>query len=176
MQGMPFLSRLVCCTAIKIAMHAHVIQAILFPVTCREEHGPHVWVGDLELTPPSAAFGEYSRQAGMSLGYYVHKSVCLHFCLQQSLLLCKSELPVLLKSVAVLPVLLGATFLLPCRDLHCCCFVRELCHVLEASEGYQPLQAAHTSPEVATVCCYRSAGVSLTCFCLPPHKLAFIKY
>ena len=26
----------------------------------REEHGPHVWVGDLELTAPSAAFGEYS--------------------------------------------------------------------------------------------------------------------
>ena len=25
---------------------------------CREEHGPHVWVGDLELATPTAAFGK----------------------------------------------------------------------------------------------------------------------
>ena len=24
----------------------------------REEHGPHVWVGDLELATPTAAFGK----------------------------------------------------------------------------------------------------------------------
>ena len=28
---------------------------------CREEHGPHVWVGDLELATPTAAFGKPSN-------------------------------------------------------------------------------------------------------------------
>ncbi len=28
---------------------------------CREEHGPHVWIGNLELATPTAAFGKSSN-------------------------------------------------------------------------------------------------------------------
>lgn len=82
-------------------------QAILLLVACREEHGPHVWVGDLELTPPSAAFGEFSVTKSVTcLGHYfvlpahsklacswviTHTNQFVHICLQQSLLLCRSE-------------------------------------------------------------------------------------
>lgn len=59
MQGICFTSRLVCYSPLKFNGCSCDGQAMLFLVTCREEHGPHVWVGDLELTPPSAAFGEY---------------------------------------------------------------------------------------------------------------------
>ncbi len=36
----------------------HAFLLLSYVLDCREEHGPNVWVGDLELATPTAAFGK----------------------------------------------------------------------------------------------------------------------